>query len=446
MHNFLWFRSFQLYCHEVLHDHLLDVLTAVLHDCVAAIQHDHNQWMRLEACIYALYSIAEHIETDESKCLPKFITLLSEIPYEKLNEKLLGTALDSIGAYSEWFKENPTYLPHAIQIVALGLSSNQTAQATLGLKDLCRECQLQLRSYAIPLLQACQQAIVNGHLINTDSVRLMYSIGKLMSMLPQQSLLHWLDAVVSPCFTELQTLAQSRSVNESAKIRTIFRLNMISTLFSSLNTKIDDDHSQAGGDATQSSAQPQIQPVLFVMQKTMPIFKDVGTLWINEHTVIEGLCNTLKFAITNLLDDFKPMLPDLCNLIVSILQSKCVSPAVDIAKTVSHSDDTSIFQHAHPFRFFRSQAIILFYKDEQCQSIMRQLFVEVIVYNFQLFEQTADADLSNIADVLESFYIFNSLVAKKIPQAFADVNIDCMKLIHFGEQKFCPISILGQFF
>lgn len=321
----------------MLHDHLLDILTAVLDDCVAAIQRDSNQWMRLEACIYALYSIAEHIETDESKCLPKFITLLSEIPYEKLNEKLLGTALDAIGAYSEWFKENPTYLPNAIQILALGLNSNQTAQATLGLKDLCRECQLQLRSYAIPLLQACQQAILNGHLINTDSVRLMYSIGKLMSMLPQESLLHWLDAVVSPCFTELQTLTQSQSVNDSAKIRTIFRLNMISTLFSSLNTKVGDDNGQPIVEATPPNAEEPIQPVLFVMQKTMPIFKDVGTLWINEHTVIEGLCNTLKFAITNLLDDFKPMLPDLCNLIVAILQSKCVSPAVDIAKTVNHT-------------------------------------------------------------------------------------------------------------
>lgn len=290
-----------------------------------------------------MYSIAEHIETNEKRCLPKLITLLSEIPYEKLNEKLLGTALDAIGAYSEWFKENPTYLPYAIKILSIGLNGNQTAQATLGLKDLCRECQLQLRPYAIPLLQGCQQAILNGHLINTDSVRLMYSIGKLMSMLPQDSLLQWLDAVVSPCFTELQSLTQNQSINESAQIRTIFRLNMISTLFSSLNTKIgNEDITQTAVDA--NATEQNIQPVLFVMQKTMPIFKDVGRLWINEHTVIEGLCNTLKFAITNLLDDFKPMLPDLCNLIVTILQSKCVSPAVDIAKTVC-----APFEHSSSF-------------------------------------------------------------------------------------------------
>lgn len=48
----------------------------------------------------------------------------------------------------------------------------------------------------------------------------------------------------------------------------------------------------------------------------------------------QALCSGLKYALTNLLDDFQPMLPDLCNLIVAILQSKCVAPAIDIAKSV----------------------------------------------------------------------------------------------------------------
>lgn len=95
----------------------------------------------------------------------------------------------------------------------IGLNSSQTAQASLGLKDLCRECQVHLTPYAEPLLQACLQAVNNGHLINSDEVRLMYSIGKLMSMLSYEDVLRWLDVVVSPCFSELQSLAQSQTVN-----------------------------------------------------------------------------------------------------------------------------------------------------------------------------------------------------------------------------------------
>lgn len=117
-----------------------------------------------------------------------------------------------LGAYSEWFKDNPTYIPHAIRVLVIGLNSSQTAQASLGLKDLCRECQVHLTPYAEPLLQACLQAVSNGHLINSDEVRLMYSIGKLMSMLSHEDVLRWLDVVVSPCFTELQSLVQSQSV------------------------------------------------------------------------------------------------------------------------------------------------------------------------------------------------------------------------------------------
>lgn len=124
-------------------------------------------------------------------------------------------SLFAIGAYSEWFKDNPTYIPHAINVLAVGLSSNQTAQASLALKDICRECQIHMQPYAEPLLQACLQAINNEHLINSDSVRLMYSVGKLMSMLTPDQVLAWLDIIVSPCFTELQSLVQSRVVSLS---------------------------------------------------------------------------------------------------------------------------------------------------------------------------------------------------------------------------------------
>lgn len=64
---------------------------------------------------------------------------------------------------------------------------------------------------------------------------------------------------------------------------------------------------------------------------------------------------------------------------------------------------------------------------------MRQLLVEVILYNFHLFEHTSDADFSTISDVVESFYGFNAQIAKKLPQSFADDNIDCPKIIHYGK-------------
>lgn len=73
-------------------------------------------------------------------------------------------------------------------------------------------------------------------------------------------------------------------LSDANKVRTNFRLNMISTLFSSLNTKVkNDDEAPLNVEAKESTT----QPVLLIIQRTMPIFKDIATLWINEMSVME---------------------------------------------------------------------------------------------------------------------------------------------------------------
>lgn len=66
---------------------------------------------------------------------------------------------------------------------------------------------------------------------------------------------------------------------------------------------------------------------------------------------------------------------------------------------------------------------------------MQQLFIEVISYNFRLFETIPDTQFSNVADVMESFYTFNTHIVKKLPQVYGDTNIDCEKLLHFGKLR-----------
>lgn len=52
---------------------------------------------------------------------------------------------------------------------------------------------------------------------------------------------------------------------------------MISTLFSSLNTDLDDEPRN----------EESVQPVLLVMEKTMPIFRSIAELWVEEIDVLE---------------------------------------------------------------------------------------------------------------------------------------------------------------
>lgn len=69
-----------------------------------------------------------------------------------------------------------------------------------------------MKSYAEPLLHACQQSLASGRLKNQESVRLMYSVGKILSVLQYEKIPHFLNLMVAPCFEELQQLTQSENV------------------------------------------------------------------------------------------------------------------------------------------------------------------------------------------------------------------------------------------
>lgn len=318
-----------LCCFDVLNVQILKLLSETLDEGIQAIQASSSNWPVLEASIHGFCAISQQIESVEYEEVVKMMRVLNEIPYETLNEKLLGTALETMGSYSEWVNDNPKYLPSAIELLVKGLDSSMSSQATLGLKDLTSDCHAeQMIPFAEPLLDACQRSLLKGHLANPESIRLIYSIGNIMSMVSADKIPSYLDNIISPCFKELQMLAEQQNTSDGARIRIIFCLNMISTLFSSLNVnKNKRIQPMTVGD--------QPQPILLILQKTMPIFKQICDLYINDVQVIEVLCKALQQALNNLMDDIKPILNDLCLLIISIFQNKCVSPAIDIAGSVS---------------------------------------------------------------------------------------------------------------
>lgn len=398
------------FCYEVLGDPLLNHLSLLLDESIVAMQRDkEREWPKLEAVVYMFSAIAEHVPIAECQVLPKLMGVLNEIPYETVNDKVLGSALETIGAYCEWLKENQACLSLAVQLLMRGLNSTQSAQATMGLKELTRECQTELRSYSEPVLEACQQVLQAGRLPSTESVRLMYSVGKLMSLLSAEKIPLCLDAFVGPCFQELQQLVQDglaggdgdgNGRREEMKRRTVFRLNMISTLYSSLNINLEPNK------AMTSSGK---QPVLLIIEQTMPIFRQICEFWMNETEIMESLCMGLKFAVTNLLDDFKPMLGDLCALLCAITRAKSIPPAMELSRT----------------------CITMFYADVASRPHLQTLFEEIVGQNLVLMEQRASTrSMSDISDVVESFFYFCATIMKKMPAILANSPVlDCNKLV-----------------
>lgn len=327
-----------LSCHDVLNDLMLDVLSEALDESIAYLNFDPqntDNWPLLEATIHAYCSIAQKIEYAEYPQIVKLLKVLNEIPYEKYSDKLLGMALETAGAYSDWISDNPKYLPAAIELLVRGLSSTQASQATLGLKDLTSECQKEMAPFAVPLLDACRAALQGNHLKNSEMIRLMYTVGNIMSVISYENILQYLDLMVSPCFEELQMSVQNQDTSDAARGRIILRLEMISKLFSSLNTKKPANQEEDIPIARAQPTQPEpVQPILLILEKTMGLLKTLCTMWLHDESVVETLCKTLQQALTNLMEDIKPLLNDMCCLILLIFANKCAPSAVEMAGNV----------------------------------------------------------------------------------------------------------------
>lgn len=78
----------------------------------------------------------------------------------------------------------------------------------------------------------------------------------------------------------------------------------------------------------------------------------------------------------------------------------------------------------------------MFFNDEGYKEPMKQLLLQIIVYNFNVFERTPPNKFSDVSDLLESFYALNTKIVKKIPTAYTNENMDFLKLIDYGEEKF----------
>lgn len=146
------------------------------------------------------------------------------------------------GAYAEWFNLHPKSLAHVVPLLTLGLENTETAPAaTLSLKDLSRECQFSVQPYSQLILSASmasktlirnlcyyctwcckdfklfflhfKEALRGGRLKQNECVRLMYTVGRVLSILPLETIIQYLDTIMFPCVNELHTLLGEEVIN-----------------------------------------------------------------------------------------------------------------------------------------------------------------------------------------------------------------------------------------
>lgn len=325
-----------MYSYDILEADLLNILNVKLHEALQLCETDSKSasknWPYIESCLYAYFAIAEHFESEGVAHLTHLMEVLTtKIPYEKLNIRVLATALDILGAYANWINEHPFVLPNVVRLLLLGLQNPEVGiNTTMALKDITRECQLHISPYAVQILQATRATVESGMLRVAESIRLMYSVGKVLSMLPIENIMEYLNLILSPIIEEFQKIIEQNQFTMATKSSLIIKLRMFGMLFSTLDTSTKDN-----GNAPIDNSP---QPTLIVIQKLMPLFTQLGAKRYDDAEIMEELYSTLKHGITTLLDHSKPIVNDVLQLLVASYRIKPLSSALEISKHVSIED------------------------------------------------------------------------------------------------------------
>lgn len=98
MYNFRFLYHLQMYCYSILRDNLLELLHGKLEEALEKCNSDPRTWWRsLESCLHAFQAIAECVDIDESRHLPRFLEALRRLPYHQLDTRVVITALEAVG-------------------------------------------------------------------------------------------------------------------------------------------------------------------------------------------------------------------------------------------------------------------------------------------------------------------------------------------------------------
>lgn len=213
--------------------------------------------------------------------------------------------------------------------------------------------------------------------------------------MPPATVMDYLNIILAPSFEELHRLANSEP-DVSVTTNLITRLKLLTALVCSL-------HIEATPPETVQ------QPVLVIMENTMPIYKTIAEKYRSNMEVIEVLSALLKFTISTLKEDSRPIINDLLQIVVTIYGGVPQASVLQVATTV----------------------LIMFGKEEKFATINQQLLREIVSVTLQMCTQLNN-NLAEKADTLEAFFTMLAQISKKVPHLVVGNGVDTAALFQCG--------------
>ncbi|XP_010801938.1 importin-13 isoform X2 [Bos indicus] len=313
-----------MYVYEMLGAELLSNLYDKLGRLLTSSEEPYS-WQHTEALLYGFQSIAETIDVNYSDVVPGLIGLIPRISIS--NVQLADTVMFTIG--------NPE----------LSISSVST------LKKICRECKYDLPPYAANIVAVSQDVLMKQIHKTSQCMWLMQALGFLLSALQVEEILKNLHSLISPYIQQLEKLAEEIP-NPSNKLAIVHILGLLSNLFTTLDVSHhEDDHE--GSELRKLPVPQGPNPVVVVLQQVFQLIQKVLSKWLNDAQVVEAVCAIFEKSVKTLLDDFAPMVPQLCEMLGRMYSTIPQASALDLTRQLVH-----IFAH-EPAHFPPIEALFL---------------------------------------------------------------------------------------
>lgn len=313
-----------MYCFNILRDDLLQLLNHHLDEAISKCKmHAEQYWPYLETCLYSWSAIGEAmVEEEENDLLVKFLTKLPTIPYGN-KVKVISAALDCIGGFAEWLANYPNIIVNLVPLITGALSNAELAlSASMALKDLARDCPEALKPCANDVISFSVAAVRSQTLKTGECIRLMYPIGKMISVsTPSSQILPQLEPIIMPYLVELQELSQQQpSVPIKAKI--MFIVKLLTTLIQAMDIK----NPEPG----------QAHPVAVLAEQLLPLIQSLALKWNTDEEIMDAIWMLVRQVSPSLVERNKPLLGQVLSLMSQCFAIAPHSMLVDVAKHIVH--------------------------------------------------------------------------------------------------------------
>ncbi|XP_054292909.1 importin-13 isoform X1 [Pongo pygmaeus] len=338
-----------MYVYEMLGAELLSNLYDKLGRLLTSSEEPYS-WQHTEALLYGFQSIAETIDVNYSDVVPGLIGLIPRISIS--NVQLADTVMFTIGALSEWLADHPVMINSVLPLVLHALGNPELSVSSVStLKKICRECKYDLPPYAANIVAVSQDVLMKQIHKTSQCMWLMQALGFLLSALQVEEILKNLHSLISPYVQQLEKLAEEIP-NPSNKLAIVHILGLLSNLFTTLDiSHHEDDHE---GPELRKLPVPQgPNPVVVVLQQVFQLIQKVLSKWLNDAQVVEAVCAIFEKSVKTLLDDFAPMVPQLCEMLGRMYSTIPQASALDLTRQLVH-----IFAH-EPAHFPPIEALFL---------------------------------------------------------------------------------------